>query len=152
MGWDSAPADPQGVPAARHARWLEEAFYELWRQGVDTIVWLLVRDQAPVPSFAQTYQSGVFLIDGTPKLAARAYAFPFVARAVGHGRAQLWGLAPAAGTVTIQRRAGARWTTVARLRPRGSSHIFGKLLPARRGVRLRACSGAQSSLSWTVGS
>lgn len=37
LSWDSSPPDPQGVPAQRHARRLEGAFYVLWRQGVDTI-------------------------------------------------------------------------------------------------------------------
>jgi hypothetical protein len=151
MGWDSAPPDPDGVPAAQHARWLEQAFYVLWRQGVDTIVWLLVRDAAPVPSFGETSQSGVFLRNGDAKPAARAFAFPFVASPAPGGRSDLWGKAPGGGVVTIQRRSGTGWTTVARLRPRGSTHLFGRRLRVHRGTRLRARSGAQESLPWTVG-
>ena len=77
MSWDSRPPDPHGVPAARHARWLADAFFVLWKQGVDTVLWFQTRDQAPVPSYAATNQSGVFLRDGRPKPAARAFAFPF---------------------------------------------------------------------------
>ena len=151
MGWDSAPADPEGVPAARHARWLEHSLHVLWHSGVDTVIWLLARDQAPVPSFADTYQSGVFLRDGDPKLAAQAFAFPFVALPARNGRARLWGKAPASGIVTIQRRSGGRWRTLTRVRPRGTTRLFEKTLRIRRGTRLRARSGVLHSLAWTVG-
>ena len=151
MGWDSAPADPEGVPAGRHARWLQHSLYVLWRSGVDTIVWLLARDQAPVPSFADTYQSGVFLRDGEPKLAAQTFAFPFVALPASKGRARLWGKAPASGLVTIQRRSGSRWRTLARVRSRGTTRLFEKTVRVPRGSRLRARSGSRQSLTWTVG-
>jgi hypothetical protein len=151
MGWDSAPADPEGVPEARHARWLEHSLYVLWRSGVDTVIWLLARDQAPVPSFADTYQSGVFLRDGEPKLAAQTFAFPFVALPVGSGRARLWGKAPASGIVTIQRQSGGRWRTLARVAPRGTTRLFERTLQVRTGARLRARSRSLYSLPWTVG-
>lgn len=151
MGWDSSPADPEGVPAGRHARWLQHALYVLWRSGVDTVIWLLARDQAPVPSFADTYQSGIFLRDGEPKLAAASFAFPFVGLPASKGRARLWGKAPAAGLVTIQRRSGSGWRTLTRVRPRGMTHLFEKTVRVARGSRLRARSGSRRSLTWTVG-
>src|SRR4029077_3713255 len=39
ISYDSRPPDPQGVPAGTQARWLEQAFYLLWRQGVDVVAW-----------------------------------------------------------------------------------------------------------------
>jgi len=150
MSWDSSPPDPEGVPASRHARWLEHSLYVLWRSGVDTVIWLLARDQAPLPSFADTYQSGVFLRDGEPKLAAQAFAFPFVVLRVQAGRTRLWGKAPASGAVAIQRQSGGRWRTLARVRPRGTTRLFEKTLQVRRGT-LRARSGSFHSLPWTVG-
>ena len=76
IGWDSNPPDPNGVPARRHAAWLADAFYVLWKQRAAKIVWTFVRDQAPTGGFDRTYQSGVFLQSGAPKLAQRAFAFP----------------------------------------------------------------------------
>ena len=107
VSWDSRPPDPDGVPAVVHARWLAQAFYVLWRQGVDTVLWFQVRDQAPRPSYAATSQSGVLRRDGSAKPARRAFAFPFVVR-----RSRVWALVPASGTMAIERRVGGRWRTV----------------------------------------
>jgi hypothetical protein len=151
MSWDSSPPDPEGVPAARHARWLEESFYVLWRAGVGTMIWLLARDQAPQPSFATTYQSGVFLRDGKPKPAARAFAFPFVGIPVAEGRVRLWGRAPVAGTIAVQRRTRSGWTPVAKFQAARAGNVFTRVARVRAGARLRAVAGEQTSLVWTVG-
>ena len=49
ISWDSSPPDPHGIPEARHARWLADSFANLWRQGVEAIIWFQIRDQAPDP-------------------------------------------------------------------------------------------------------
>jgi hypothetical protein len=122
VSWDSSPPDPHGVPEAKHAQWLERALYVLWRQGVDTVLWFRVRDQLPNPSFAETYQSGVLFADGTPKLAATAFRFPFVVRRAGNG-SLVWGRSPALGTLSIQRKTGGTWREIAR-RPVGVGTVF----------------------------
>jgi hypothetical protein len=103
------PADPDGVPALVHARWLAEALYVLWRQGADAVLWFQVRDQAPRPSYAATSQSGILRRDGRPKPARRAFSFPFVARRGRDGRVGVWTLAPAAGTLAVERRVQGGW-------------------------------------------
>jgi hypothetical protein len=105
MSWDSSPPDPNGIPAARHAAWLADAFYVLWKQGVDSVFWFQVRDAAPVPTYDATHQSGIYLRDGTPKLAQRAFAFPFACRRAG-SRTLVWTRAPARGPVEIRDAAG----------------------------------------------
>lgn len=150
LSWDSSPPDPDGVPAQRHARWLEESLYVLWRAGVDTVTWFLARDQAPAPSFGETYQSGVFLRDGTPKPAATAFAFPFVGIPVRDGRVRLWGKAPSADAVTVQRRTGAGWVRVAGFGEARPGRIFTRSVRLRRGTKLRAVSGSATSLTWSV--
>ena len=102
MAWDSKGPDPYGVPLARHARWLADAFFVLWKQGVDTVTWYQTRDAAPVPSYAATNQGGVFFRDGAPKPAARAFAFPFSCERRG-SRTVVWGKAPTSGGVEIRR-------------------------------------------------
>jgi hypothetical protein len=108
VSWDSSPPDPHGVPAKKHARWLAEAFYVLWRQEVDTILWFQIRDQPKGQGYEFGNQSGIHLVDGRAKRSQRAFAFPFVARRA-NGRTTLWGRAPATGQLTIERRSNGAW-------------------------------------------
>lgn len=148
LSWDSSPPDPLGVPAQKQARWLEESLYVLWRSGVDTVIWFLARDQEPTPSYGDTYQSGVFLRDGTPKPSATAFAFPFVAEPVAGGKTRLWGKAPAAGRVVVQRRANGRWVRVASFQATAAGRVFTATVRRRAGAKYRARAGAMTSLLW----
>ncbi|MBE2314499.1 cellulase family glycosylhydrolase [Solirubrobacter sp. CPCC 204708] len=73
VSWDSSPPDPDGVPAQQHAQWLIEAMNVLERQHVEVVTWFRLRDQPPVPSFAATNQSGLYLVTGEPKPALAAF-------------------------------------------------------------------------------
>ena len=153
VSYDSKPPDPNGVPLARHARWLDETLYLLWRAGVDTIVWFRVVDEAPVPTYGDTNQSGIYRLDGRAKPAARAFRFPFVVERVpGGGRSlEAWGRSPIAGRVTIERRRGARWIAVRRVTA-GRHGTFLVRVPASvRPGSLRARVGAERSLAWRAG-
>ncbi|MCA1689947.1 MAG: hypothetical protein LC720_05790 [Actinobacteria bacterium] len=151
FSWDSNPPDPNGVPTETQARWLEQSFELLWRQGADTLVWLNIRDNAPVPDFASTYQSGVFLRDGSPKPAATAFSFAFVAHRATRARVRVWGAAPGSGVVVVERRGpGGAWTQMRRLTaPAG--RVFEVSLPVAGSATLRARLGSATSLPWTVG-
>jgi hypothetical protein len=131
LGWDSNPPDPDGVPAARQAAWLGDAFYVLWRQHAARIVWTFVRDQAPIGGYDVTYQSGVFTYNGTPKLAQQAIAFPIACERISHGRGlRVWAKSPTAGRVRLIR--GSR--TVKRLTV-GQRRVFLTRVSGRRGLR-----------------
>jgi hypothetical protein len=143
VSWDSSPPDPYGVPAAKHARWLAEGLYVLWRQRVDTVLWYQVRDQPKGGGYEFSNQSGLYLVSGQPKRAQGAYAFPFVARRE-RGRTVLWGLRPQKGQpVTLERRVGSSWSTVATLG--GSERVFTRSI--RAGGLFRARSGGSVSLT-----
>ena len=150
VSFDSRPPDPNGVPERRHAQWLAETFFVLWRQGVDLITWFQIRDQPGEPSFGTTYQSGVYLRDGTPKMAQLAFAFPMVAR---RGRARtttLWARAPEAGRIVFERRLGGRWRQVAAASVARHGVVTRRArLP--RGAVVRARLGDAVSLSARVG-
>lgn len=150
VSWDSSPPDPGGVPIARQARWIEQTDYLLWRQGVDTVLWLQIRDAAPLPSYATSYQSGVFYANGRAKPSALAFRFPFVLTRVRATRFTAWGKAPQAGSVAIQRRAGSGWHTIRRLSA-GSNHVFQTRLTLKGRPTLRAVSAGQASYPWSVG-
>jgi hypothetical protein len=145
--WDSKPPDPHGIPERTHARWLEQALYLLWRQGARTAVWFQIRDQARLPDFASTYQTGLFLRSGKPKLAYRAFRFPFVGDRTGRRQVRVWGKAPRKGKVQIQRRRHSHWRTLKRLRA-GSNRVFTGSVRVRGKAKLRAKQRPGKSLTW----
>jgi hypothetical protein len=148
VSYDSSPPDPDGVPAEQHARYLEEAFYLLWRQGVDTITWYLIRDQPPQPSYAETNQSGIYFADGRPKVAQRAFRFPFVAERAGRRSLRVWGHAPAAGVLRVERRRPTGWKLVRRVTVRRHATFLVRIAGSRAALRARV--GADTSLVWRV--
>lgn len=146
VSYDSSPPDPNAVPLARHARWLQETFYLLWRQGVDTIFWFQARD-SPALETQATNQSGTFFRDGAAKPAAQAFRFPLVAERVGRGSIRVWGRAPVAGTVRIERRTGSAWRLVRRVRVRRHGTFLVRIV-ARSKTDLRARVADETSLVW----
>jgi hypothetical protein len=149
LSYDSSPPDPLGVPVARQARYLEESFYLLWRQGVDTITWFLIRDQLPQPSYAASNQSGVYFDDGRPKPAQQAFRFPLVAERAGSGSLRVWGRAPLAGTLRIERLTASGWQ-VARVVRAAAHGTFLVRIAARGRTSLRARVGGETSLTWVA--
>ncbi len=150
FSWDSDPPDPQGVPAQTHARWLEEAFYELWREGVSTAIWYLVRDALPIPDYASTYQSGVYFHDGTPKPARQAFRFPFVVRRISPATVLLWVKSPGNGRLAVQRRVRGGWETIVRYPVRAREIIY-RRVEVRGRPTLRARLGDVLSLPFSAG-
>jgi hypothetical protein len=154
LSWDSSPPDPQGIPAHLQATYMEGAFSTMWSEGVSAVVWYLMRDEAPNPSYSQTFQSGIFfrgatIQQDTPKPSYTAYSFPFTAY-IHRGRTQLWGLAPAPGPVTVQAQgSNGSWSNVARLTAR-SDRLFLATRRMRAGTMVRAVQGARTSLPWKV--
>jgi hypothetical protein len=150
ISWDSSPPDPEGVPVAEQARWLEQALYVLWRQGVDTVLWLQIVDAPPVPSYGATYQAGLFDLAGVAKPAAESYRFPFVTRRLNHGHIEAWGRAPHGGRIAIEARRHGRWTVLRRIAVR-SDQVFQAVLGVRGRAILRAQADPDTSLPWTQG-
>jgi hypothetical protein len=148
LSWDTSPPDPNGVPAAKQARWLEQALYVLWRQGVDTVLWLQIVDAPPIPSYGSTYQAGLYSLGGAPKPAAQAFRFPFVTRRLNRGQIQCWGRAPQAGTIAIEERRGQGWRVLRRLAV-GTGQVFDAVVPIRGSAILRASVAPDVSLAWT---
>jgi hypothetical protein len=147
VSYDSSPPDPEGVPIARHARYLEDAFYLLWRQGVDTITWFQIHDQLPQPSYAATSQSGTYFADGRAKPAQRAFRFPLVAERTDRATLRVWGRAPVAGSVRIERRTGSGWRLVRAVRVVRHG-TFLVPIAAHGRTTLRARVDGETSLAW----
>lgn len=148
FSWDSNPPDPHGVPAIRQAHWLQDALFELWREGVSVAIWYQVRDQPPIPSYAESYQSGVYLLGGKPKPSLRAFRLPFVLR-FQKGRPRFWVKAPIGGRLLLQRRRHHRWQTVLRRHVR-AGEVLWQPLRLHAPALLRARIGAVVSLPGRV--
>ena len=153
ISWDTRPPDPGGIPAHKQARYLEGALNVLWKEGVDVVTWYLLRDEARGRGYLYTLQSGIFLRGATVardrrKPSFEGFRFPFTAYRTG-ARAELWGLAPGPGPVTIQIRRGRAWRHLVTLRA-GSNRVFLGHRRVAAGTLLRARWKGQASLSWKV--
>lgn len=104
------PNNLYGDSPAAAARYVAYSLYEMWRSGIDLVIWQNVQDTSTVADPG----GGLYTAAGAPKLMLSAYAFPFVAR-VSHGSGFAWGRAPHTGRrrVWVQRLSGRRWRTVA---------------------------------------
>ena len=150
ISWDSSPPDPNGVPIAEHARWVEQAMYVLWSQGVSTVLWLQIVDAPPIPDYASSYQAGMYYLNGAAKPAAQAFAFPFVTKRLNRNHVQAWGRAPIAGKLAIEVLRGRRWVVERRLAVKAVKSFL-LTLPIRGARVIRAQVGPQTSLTWSQG-
>jgi hypothetical protein len=148
-GMLSDPPNPKGAPLQKHARWIEESLYLLWKQGAKVVVNLNIRDPAYDPSHAPSGQftTGVWFHGGQAKPAFRSFRFPFVTNRKSKSKVKAWGKAPASGKLKIQKKHGKRWHTVKRLKVRHGK-VFTPTLHVRRHATLRARVGGTTSLSW----
>jgi hypothetical protein len=146
--WDTQPPAQKGVSPARQARWLEQAMYVLWKQGVSAMVNLQLQD-APTAS-GRLSSTGIYFADGQPKRSRQAFSFPFVADRTAYGRLTVWGKAPVAGKLAIQRRAGSHWRLVESMKVR-AGQVFHDQLDLHGAPTLRAVVGGEHSLPWRQG-
>lgn len=149
FSYDSDPPNSaSGQPLAIQARWLEDSLYVFWKEGVSAVLWNLIRDQ-PGRNWNTSYYSGVFFHDGQRKPSYRAYEFPLVVAADGKA-AQIWGIAPTAGTVAVQQQIAGRWRTIRTFHTAGGSVFAGMTAAPDSGQGdYRATEGPLTSLVWS---
>jgi len=150
--WETNPPDGfEGIAVKRQARWLEQSLYLLWKQGARVVINLQVRD-APYDKqnpFGDD-QTGVFFVDGSPKLSATAWRFPFVSAkkpSTKGKRLIVWGRAPVDGRLKIQRLSAGKWKQVASTKAH-AGEVFQKTLKLPKNSKLRARVGGEQSLIW----
>ena len=141
FSYDSKPPNPYAVSTATQAKWLEESFYEFWRQGVSTAIWYLVRDSGG-HNYKVDYFSGVYFRDGRPKPSFTAFRFPFVVM-----NSTAWAISPQRGTLKVQRLVGSSWQTLFSHHIKADG-VFTHSVPASLHGSFRAIVGGQSSLVW----
>jgi hypothetical protein len=149
FSWDSSPPDPIAVPAVLHARWVAEGLYRMSQAGVTLVTWFSMRDE---PLQQSEFQSGLFSQAGKPKLALRAFRFPFVAFASGK-TVRVWGRTPGgqAGGVLVERKVPKGWKLVGRLAANRYG-IFSKRFRGRMAgpIRARLASGKDRSVPFSL--
>lgn len=145
LWWESDPPDPNGVKLAKHARWIEQAMYLLWKDGAKALIYYNVRDEEfSVGSF----DTGLFTHGGEPKPAATAFRFPLVGERKSEDRVTVWGRTPESGKVRVQVKKGGRWVSRATIRSIKAGGTFSKGLRLTGRAKLRATVGTQTSLTW----
>jgi len=156
FSWDTNPPDRNAVPMRLHERWVSEALYRMWLNGISLVTWFQIRDsQSSIPG-EFVFQSGLYFgcAGGPecwrPKPSLTAFRFPFVAFTSGD-RVRIWGRTPwgRPGRVAIERR-GARWKRVVTLKSDRFGIFTRKLRTSRRGfmrARLLPAAGHAAELS-----
>jgi hypothetical protein len=146
--WDTNPPDPGGVPIQKQARWLEQALYNLWDQGVSTVLWWQLVDSPPIPNYASTYQAGTYYLNGQAKPSATSFRFPFITWRKNYKTVMTWSRSPATGVLSIQDRILGKWKTIARVRV-SANQVFEVPVRLIFKRQLRAKIGSYASLPWT---
>ena len=145
FGWDTKPRDHYAVPLKLHARWVAEALYRMWGDGVTLVTWFAIRDDARRGrEDSQIIQSGLYfrgrsIAHDRAKPSLTAFRFPFVAFRAGD-RIRVWGRTPwgQPGNVVVERSVKSGWKRVARLRADRYGIFRRVLTDAGTGDRLRA--------------
>ena len=135
-------------PTQQQARWLEESLYVLWRNGVDTVIWFLARNQGPDAVLRRHLPVRHLPARRDAQALGDGVRVPVFAEPVAGGKTRLWGKAPAAGRVVVQRRAKGRWVSVASFHATAAGRVFTATTRRRAGTKFRARAGAMTSLMW----
>lgn len=145
FGYQTNPPNPTGVSLATQARWLQQAMYIFWKQGVSTAVWYLISDVDETYVQGVLQYSGLYFSSGAPKPAAQAFRFPLVVSRSGSS-ATVWGISPRGGTLRVERKRGRSWKTMLSRRVSPGT-VFVRKIPRLKG-QYRAVVRGETSLVW----
>jgi hypothetical protein len=148
VGYNTKPPNPQGVPVAEDARWLEQTLELLWSQGVSLVTWNTIVDQAPHPNYFVTSQAGIYYLSGRPKPALTAFEFPIVAWRQ-HGVVEIWGRAPSSGRLALQIHKGNKWVTISSLNVHIGSTFLTHFVDTKP-LTLRGQLNRLTSIAWPL--
>ncbi len=151
--WETNPPDKKfGLSPLTQARYMEQALYLFWKQGVSVAFNFLLRDEKykpPAHGKDQTLQTGTYFFSGKRKPSATAIRFPFVVDRTSKSRARAWGIPPATGTVVIEKKSGGGWKPLKSLSA-NYGRVFAPKIHVRGKATLRARYGTESSLPWKL--
>ena len=149
--WESNPPDKsQGVPVARHARWVEESLYSLWKQGASAAIWLLLADVQAGDDGFSGQQSGLFFFDRSEKPAFTAFRFPFVGDRKSKKRVDVWTVPPATGTLEVEQKVGDEFRSIGDVEVRDGVPETIKVNASSEKIQLRGVIDGETSLTYTT--
>ena len=76
FSWDSKPPDPDALAATLHRRWVAEALYRMWVDGVSLVTWFRFEDDPLTGPGSTPYQSGFWTTGGAAEAVARGVPLP----------------------------------------------------------------------------
>lgn len=118
MWWESNPPEKRwwGVPLKKHARYVAESMYLLWKQKTPVYIWQSFVDPVEEGGDTGGFDTGLLFNDGSEKPAFQAFRFPFVADRKNKRKVKVWAVAPAAGKLRIQQKKRSGWKNRGRVR------------------------------------
>ena len=133
-------------PLSTQATWLQMAFFMLWRDRVDAIIWWNLRDRSQSVFMQRSglFERGDSLAADRAKPAHTAFRFPLLFTRSGK-QVNVWGRAPAAGTVSIEKEVDGGFQEISSVTV-GPERVFQVLAPDPGGARLRLRQGSDTSL------
>lgn len=149
--YESKPPDKKGLPLKKHAKAMVKSLKVLSKKGAQAVIFLQLRDSPYDPKSPSLigFQTGIYFHNEKPKPAAKAIRFPFSAKRRSGRTVKVWGKAPAAGKVRIERKRGSRWKPLRTVRA-NSSGLFESKVRTGGGAKLRASYGGRESFRWKV--
>jgi hypothetical protein len=137
-GYQTNPPDRLlGVSYALQAAYVGQAAFQVWRNpGVTMLIHFLVRDEPRLGG----WQSGLFTVSGTAKLAYAAFGLPLAQMSRLGSRVVLWGqVRPGSGLrpYALQKRVGARWVTIGGPSRTDATGTFRRTAALARGTIVR---------------
>lgn len=146
--WHSNPPKTgRQIPSlSQQAAYISEALYLNWKDKVELAMLYQVGDDSTRP-----FQTGVYFEDGEAKKSRTAFQFPLVGDRKSKKKVLIWGRAPAAGTVSIQVKAGKRRFKTVATKQVESAEVFKTKARLKGRGKLRAKLAGQKSLTWKQG-
>ncbi|MFL5892591.1 MAG: hypothetical protein ACJ75I_07590 [Solirubrobacterales bacterium] len=142
------PPNPTGVSPMTQAKWVEQGFYLLWKQGASAVINYPFRDDPRIEPISRWATSGALYHDGSRKPSFQSFRFPFVAHHHSKAKVGVWGKAPLGGRLQIQRKRNGHWQTKATVKVH-PGQIFTRSLRLRGHPQLRGKVGGLTSLPWS---
>jgi hypothetical protein len=137
-GYQTNPPDPLlGVSYALQAKYVGQSALQVWRNpGVTMLINFLVRDE---PSLGG-WQSGLFTVGGTAKLAYNAFGLPLAQMSRLGSRVVLWGqVRPGTGLrpYVLQKSVGGKWISIGGTGRTDATGTFRRTVVLGRGAHVR---------------
>jgi hypothetical protein len=136
-----------GLSPSKHAAYLSETAYRLWKLRFEALIWYGLHDQT-LNEFPSGLFQGKTMDAAAPRPALDAFKFPFFADAGSRG-VLFWGLANGSGrsTVRIERQSGSSFKRVAAVRTDSQGMLYTRLKGKKATYRARVVAGSKNGLT-----